>query len=167
MQKIVAEFGNDCEKLVAGLYDEWESQGRLSCIAGIILGDQMSRNVYRGTPKMYAADDRVLVWVKGLLHKSADLPAYQRIWLFLPLMHSERIDDQTKCVEKFEELVAEAEAHGATECQSIATKFLGYAHRHKTVIERFGRFPHRNSILKRESTVEEEEGLRNGTIEAF
>lgn len=87
------------------------------------------------------------------------------MWVYLPFMHSERLEDQNTCVECLEELVKEV-GEGSSELQ-FATNMLGYAIRHKVIVEKYGRFPHRNAILGRANTDEEDIGLRDGTIESF
>ena len=74
------------------------------------------------------------------------MPAVQRVFVYMPLMHSERLEDQEQCVALFEALAEES---------SVASESLDFARRHLDVIQRFGRFPHRNEILGRRSTEEE------------
>jgi uncharacterized protein (DUF924 family) len=114
---------------------------------------------------MYTTDGRVLLWAKACLSRSKPLPLSIRMWVYLPFMHSERLEDQNTCVECLEELVKEV-GEGSSELQ-FATNMLGYAIRHKVIVEKYGRFPHRNAILGRANTDEEDIGLRDGTIESF
>ena len=89
-------------------------------------------------------------------HKS--LSETERVFLCLPLEHSESLEDQKHCVEMFEELVADARP----EFKDFAKSTLDYAHQHLKVIQDFGRFPHRNKALGRETTAEEAEWLAEG-----
>jgi len=136
----------------------------------IIIGDQFRRNVFRNTPGMYATDDKVLSWAKSCLSGAKSLPLCMRMWVYLPFMHSERLEDQNTCVESLEDLVKEVttleNGEGSSESQ-FATNMLGYAKRHQVIVEKYGRFPHRNAILGRTNTDQEDIGLRDGTIESF
>ena len=117
------------------------------------------------TTGMYTTDDRVLLWAKACLSRSKPLPLSIRMWVYLPFMHSERLEDQNTCVECLEQLVEEM-GEGSSELQ-FAMNMLGYAKRHQVIVEKYGRFPHRNAILERPNTDEEDAGLRDGTIESF
>jgi len=141
-------------------------------VAAIILGDQMSRNIYRGSKDMYRWDSIVLPLAKSVL---ADEKAFMdrfpltfKLFTLLPLMHSEEVEDQRACVawvERIRGAVPEGEEGKA------AAEFLvgmtGYAKSHCEIVERWGRFPHRNEILGRESTEAEARGLADGTIVGF
>lgn len=131
--------------------DELESlkNGVDSCLAGILLFDQFTRNMFRGNAKMYSYDDKALSLTLHAIQHSYDkkLPTKQHCqFLYMPLMHSESLDDQKKCVELFESLDMPYP--------------LDYARDHMMVVEKFGRFPHRNKILGRESTSEEIEFMK-------
>src|SRR5574338_131664 len=113
--------------------------------------DQFSRNLYRDDPRAFAQDGRALaiareLWFSGRARK---LPAIQRMFLLLPFEHAEDLEIQRECVAAFEQLAAEP---GVPAMLAVG---LDYARRHAEVIERFGRFPHRNEVLGRESTPEE------------
>ncbi|MBP2237145.1 uncharacterized protein (DUF924 family) [Sinorhizobium kostiense] len=113
-------------------------------LAAIILFDQMPRNMYRGSPLAFATDGLALREAKLAVGASADLAVSTewRAFFYLPFEHSENLADQTMSVKLFTEL---GDAN-----------YLDYAIRHREVIERFGRFPHRNAILGRQSTPDEE-----------
>ncbi len=117
-------------------------------LARIILLDQVSRNVYRDTPEAFAADALALAGAKDAIAKGHDLrvAAEMRIFFYVPFEHSENLADQ-------DESVALCEALGDD-------NYLDYARRHRAIIARFGRFPHRNAILGRSSTPEEIEFLK-------
>lgn len=112
-------------------------------LAFVILLDQFPRNMYRGTPQAFASDAMALKISREAVEKKFDqlLSPIQRIFLYLPFEHSEKIDDQDQSVVLFEALGDEYT--------------LKYAIEHRDVIVQFGRFPHRNAILGRKSTPEE------------
>jgi uncharacterized protein (DUF924 family) len=144
-------FEGAYEEAAAGKLDHWKDEA-WSCLALIILLDQFPRNMFRGDPKTYAADDKALEAARHAVEHAYDreLPPYGRLFVYLPFEHSEDLEDQRSSVELFREL--------ATEMGS--EDLLGYAVRHLEIIERFGRFPHRNEILGRATTPEEAEFLR-------
>ena len=112
--------------------------------AAIILLDQLSRNLFRGDPRSFASDPLALEIARGMIAKGwdKDIALNWRVFVYLPFEHSEALEDQDTCVEL-------GSARGDE-------KFTRYAKAHRDVIKRFGRFPHRNSILGRPSTAEEE-----------
>lgn len=132
--------------------DNW-TQTPAGCLALILLTDQFPRNIYRDTPRAFAFDPLARAWCKeGLrnrMHES--LRPIERVFFYLPLEHSESLDDQLHAVALFEELVTIV----PQEQRNTFDGFVDYAHRHHEVIGRFGRFPHRNRILGRTSTEEE------------
>jgi uncharacterized protein (DUF924 family) len=132
--------------------DAWDASaaGRLALI---LLTDQFSRNIYRDTPRAFASDALALAWCKEGLqqHVDAQLRPIERVFFYLPLEHAESLDDQDEAVTRFEALIAELEPQRRAAFEG----FLDYARRHREVIARFGRFPHRNRILGRQSTAEE------------
>ena len=115
-------------------------------LALCILLDQMPRNMFRGMPKAFETDKKALVVAKFALSKGLDqvLSVQKRRFLYLPFEHSENINDQRRCVELFEKM------------KDDDPLGYDYALRHLKVIEEFGRFPHRNAILARDNTPEEE-----------
>ena len=134
------------EQAAAGRLDHWKSEAR-SCLALIVVLDQFPRNMYRGDARMYAADEKAREAARHAVEHAYDreLSPYGRLFMYLPFEHSEELDDQRLSVELFRGL--------ATEMGS--EDLLGYAVRHLEIIERFGRFPHRNEILGRRTTLEE------------
>ena len=139
------------EEAAAGRLDHWKSEAR-SCLALIVVLDQFPRNMYRGDARMYAADEKAREAARHAVEHAYDreLSPYGRLFMYLPFEHSEELDDQRLSVELFRGL--------ATEMGS--EDLLGYAVRHLEIIERFGRFPHRNEILGRATTPEEAAFLR-------
>lgn len=125
-------------------------------LALILLLDQFSRNIFRGDPRSFATDPLARAQAQALLnHENAQLKLAEKVFLYLPFEHSENIDDQKISVSLFRHLhqIAPTDLHQHT------AAFLEYALRHFEIIERFGRFPHRNKILDRVSTPEEREFL--------
>ena len=119
-----------------------------------MLLDQFPRNIYRGTANAFSGDDRSLIVATQAiaLNRHKDMPLIHRVFLYLPLEHSEDLVAQEQCVTLFEELVS------ITGLDQM-TGFSRYAVAHRDVIARFGRFPHRNAILERQSTASEIEHM--------
>ncbi len=155
--EITERFGDTLEAAGRGELDAWTKtpQGRLALV---IVLDQFSRNIHRGTGKMYAHDERAVRLVREALAHGEDaaLAFFEKLFLYMPLMHTETSDGQAHCVRLFEQLVADAPTAAL---RGIAENTLDYAVRHRDIVDRFGRFPHRNALLGRESTAEEEEFL--------
>jgi uncharacterized protein (DUF924 family) len=127
-------------------------------LALILLCDQFPRNAFRGTALSFALDFIALQAASHALEKSFDLQVgpVQRAFFYLPLEHAEHLEAQKRSVEKFETLALEL----PPEKKELGKMYLDYAVRHREIIERFGRFPHRNVILGRESTPAEVEILK-------
>ena len=134
-----------------GELDSWQNSPQ-SCLALLLLLDQFPRNMFRGTPQSFATDAKALAVAKNAVAKGFDqnLLPVQRWFIYLPFEHSENLADQQKCVELFATLTGDPDS----------AMTIDYALRHKAVIERFGRFPHRNKILGRETTPQEAEFLK-------
>lgn len=126
-------------------------------LAAVIVLDQYSRNMYRDTPGMFAADAVGLAYSYGLVAQGLDkkLPLSMRSFAYMPFMHSERLVDQERCIELFENFASELEGDAQKRIQGN----VNYAVKHRDIVARFGRFPHRNKILGRTSTAEEERFL--------
>jgi uncharacterized protein (DUF924 family) len=139
------------EEAAAGELEAWKEEAR-SCLALIIVLDQFPRNMFRGDPQMYATDGLALAAARRASERAYDreLSAFQRVFAYLPFEHSENLEDQRFSVELFRRL---AEETGQED-------LLVYAVQHLKIIERFGRFPHRNEILGRRTTPEEAEFLQ-------
>ena len=136
------------EAAAAGGLDGWKEEA-LSCLALVIVLDQFPRNMFRGDPRSYATDRKAQESAEHAVDQALDreLPEFQRMFLYMPFMHSEDPEHQRRSVELFQRLAG-------TETDSSY-----YAERHKEIIERFGRFPHRNVVLGRQTTPEEAEFL--------
>ncbi|MBQ0833823.1 DUF924 family protein [Marinobacter sp.] len=142
--------------------DHWRKApgGRL---AEIILLDQFSRNIFRGGALAFEQDKLANKLCKEAMRKGYDmsLSPVQRAFIYMPLEHAERLEDQVLSVECYEQLVASTSGV----LQDFMNSFLQSAQDHKGIIERFGRFPHRNQALGRTSTEAEKDYL--GTARRF
>jgi uncharacterized protein (DUF924 family) len=140
-----------------GLADAWARAGPRARLAAIIVLDQFSRNMFRDTPDAFASDPLALRLAKDGIATGDDerLTEIERSFFYLPFEHSEALSDQDESVRLFGRLAATARPT----LKPICTSSLDYALQHRDVIRRFGRFPHRNAILGRENTHEEEEYL--------
>jgi uncharacterized protein (DUF924 family) len=130
----------------------WEATPH-GALARLIVLDQFTRNVYRGTPRAFAGDAQALALAVALTDAGQDrlLPPMLRAFAYLPFEHAEDLAMQARAVELFQRL---------SQAQPGFDGMLDYAERHQEVIARFGRFPHRNAILGRASTPQEVEFLR-------
>jgi uncharacterized protein (DUF924 family) len=135
-----------------GALNQWADAPQ-GLLALILLTDQFPRNAYRDTPQAFAFDPLARSWCREGLQSGAHvhLRAIERVFFYLPLEHSESLPDQEQAVALYEELLASLEERERPEFEG----FLWFAKRHHEIIERFGRFPHRNRVLGRESTPEE------------
>ncbi|MGD8592395.1 MAG: DUF924 family protein [Gammaproteobacteria bacterium] len=136
------------ERAERGELDDWANDAR-GALALVIILDQFPLNMFRQQARSFATENKArqvadLATDKGL---DQSLSAEQKAFLYLPFMHSENLADQDKSVELFE--------------KAGLTENLRYAKHHRELIQRFGRFPHRNRILGRESTAEEEDYLNS------
>lgn len=115
----------------------------LTALAGVILFDQFPRNIFRGHADAYSTDHIALAIAKAAIGRGLDkeLAPDERKFLYMPFQHSENLDDQNHAVLLFTELGDDHQ--------------LGYAKHHREIIERYGRFPHRNAILGRASRPDE------------
>lgn len=145
------------QQAAANQLDDWTEAPR-SMLALILLLDQMPRNIYRDTPQAFAFDELARQCCHLALAMGLDqaLPPIARVFVYLPLEHAEDLDDQEYVVQLMRGLAKAASA----EDKPAFDGYADYARRHHAVIERFGRFPHRNRILGRESTPEEVEFLK-------
>ncbi|MGL4505848.1 MAG: DUF924 family protein, partial [Aeromonas sobria] len=121
--------------------------------------DQLPRNIHRGTPAAFAQDPLARdLCLKGVsIGADQSLSPLARVFFYLPLEHAESREQQARSVALFEALATE---QAGTPAQATFAGFADFARRHQVIIERFGRFPHRNDILGRTSTPEEAEFLQ-------
>lgn len=143
---VTVRFGATLKSAGAGELEDWKEtvHGRLALV---IILDQFSRNIHRGDAVTYDNDPAALILAKHALRMGDDLwlktyrPCDWRTFFYLPFMHSEDLEDQRRCVELFQ-------MHGPE-------NGVAHARHHLDIVTRFGRFPHRNAILGRESTADE------------
>lgn len=150
--EIRQRFLSTYEQAAVGKLDDWQ-QSALGSLALIIVLDQFPRNLFRDSPKAFATDAKALAVAQQTLDRKFDqqLSSLQRIFAYLPFKHSEDIEQQERSVALSRQL--------SQDDPELFDTF-DYAERHHRVIQRFGRFPHRNRILGRESTAEETEFLK-------
>lgn len=150
-------FGALLERAARGELDEWAETPR-GALALVILLDQISRNVYRGTARAFAQDAKAREIMRRALERGMEreLPPMHQVFLLMPLMHSEDLGDQRESVARFEALAQRAEGELGEALRGNAD----FARQHLVIVERFGRYPHRNAVLGRASTEEEEAFLR-------
>ena len=158
-EDIKTRFGEQVLQAVQGGLQDWELQAQ-SRLALVILLDQFTRNVFRGTPRAFAGDARAQQLVLATLASSEDpqLPWVARVFTYMPLMHAENLALQDQCVACFARLVTEAPEALNQRLQGN----LDFARKHRDIVARFGRFPYRNAALGRTNTPAEDEFLLNG-----
>ena len=145
-------FGGLVRQALDGGLQEWEREPQ-SWLALVLLLDQLPRMIFRDSPRAYAGDARAQQLVRQGLEAGFDrqLPRIERVFVYIVLEHAENLASQNEAVRLYEELQGES-----SESEKVLfAGYLAYARKHQVVIKRFGRFPHRNAILGRESTVEE------------
>ena len=151
-RRIKELFLDQYHRAAAGDFEDWKSDAR-GWVALIVLLDQVPRNVFRGNSQSFAADPVALATAQELemspLHK--ELITVEKLFAYLPFEHSENIDDQMKSVALFE----------AIDHHEKKAEWLEFAVLHRDILAKFGRFPHRNDILDRESTPEERAWLES------
>ena len=156
-QEIARRFAGLVEQALRGGLEPWAAtpRGRLALV---ILLDQFTRNLFRGSPRAFSGDARALALCREAIGRGDDqaLDPYQRVFLYLPLEHAEDMALQRESVRVFEALAVEA----PDGVEKDFDGFLDYARRHAVIIERFGRFPHRNQVLDRRSSPDETAFLR-------
>ncbi|HBE16808.1 MAG TPA: DUF924 domain-containing protein [Cyanobacteria bacterium UBA11149] len=150
-EEVRSRFMTDYQEAASGKLERWKDSA-LSCLALIIVLDQFPRNMFRDRPEAFATDSHALDVGKHAVACGfdRDLLPLQRWFIYLPFEHSENLEDQYQSVNLFSTLQDDPQS-------KLSIK---YAYRHLEVIERFGRFPHRNRILGRETTPEEAEFLQ-------
>jgi uncharacterized protein (DUF924 family) len=140
------------QRAAAGELDAWAETPKGALALAIVL-DQLPLNMYRGQPTAFASEQKAVAVARQAIARGDDqrLPGEQVLFLYMPLMHSENLADQDQSVALFE--------------RAGLANNLRFAEHHRGLIRRFGRFPHRNAILGRDSTPEEIAYL--GSPEAF
>lgn len=155
--EIKSKFSDTVEDALNGKLEDWTSTIDGS-LALILIYDQFTRNIHRNSGTAYTGDRRALAISKNIisLGYDKDLPLLQRLFLYMPFMHTEDKSAQKQSVELYTELANDA----PSEVKKYFKDSLDFAKKHKEIIDTFGRFPHRNKDLGRESTKEENEFLK-------
>lgn len=156
-QAVFDSFTATLSAAATGQLDHWERtpRGRLALV---IVLDQFPHHIHRDQAQAFATDPQALALCLGALEEKEDrqLNPIERVFLYLPLEHAESLEMQDRSVSLYEQLTREA----AADERVLFEDFLGYARKHREVVARFGRFPHRNPILGRPSTPDELEFLK-------
>ena len=154
-QIMADRFSGLVEECAAGHHYHWldDPEGRLAMILAL---DQLPRNLFRGTPRAFSNDSYTAALCLAAAHTGQDkaLKPIQRAFLYMPLQHFEDLQAQEAGVQLYERLAEEN-----PKWPVFAEGFTAFARLHRDIIARFGRFPHRNKILNRNSTAEEAEYL--------
>ena len=160
-ETIGARFGGLVEQAAAGELASWADSPRRR-LSLIILLDQFPRSIYRGTARAFAYDQQALGLTLSGMQSAADgaLDVIERIFFYMPLQHSESREAQDESVAAYRRLLTEA----PQELRGTFEEALHSADLHRSIIEQFGRFPHRNRALGRIDTPEEASWLRSGGV---
>jgi len=158
-EEIRTRFGGLLERAAAGELHAW-ADGPRRRLSLIVLLDQFPRNMFRGTARAFEYDAQALTLALTGMQSGADgaLDFVERLFFYMPLEHAENRDAQDESVAAFRRLLAEV----PPELHETFADTLSFAEKHRSIIERFGRFPHRNTLLGRVSTPEELEWLQEG-----
>lgn len=155
-QAVSEQFSDTLAAAAERRLDDWADtpRGRLALV---IVFDQFPHHVYRDQPHAFATDPQALAQTLAALSAGEDraLAPIERVFLYLPLEHAESLEMQERSVSLYEQLAREA----VGDERALFDGFLDYARRHRDVVARFGRFPHRNAILGRASTPAESQFL--------
>lgn len=151
-------FGALVTDAAKGELEDWRQSAR-GQLATILLIDQFRRNIFRDRPEAWTEDSVAQVLSRELIDSGwiNDLPEQHRYFALMPLMHAESITHQDECLVRFDALAAAASSEALKSTFEDAAE---YARRHREIIQRFGRFPHRNEVMGRISTAEETEFLK-------
>ena len=158
-REIERRFGLLPESAIRGELDAWRGDAS-SALALVLVLDQFPRNLFRGSPRAFAFDPTAREVALDAISRAFDtaLDPLEAAFLYLPLEHAEDIGLQERSVALFERLIARAPP-GLT---ALFESFADYARRHRDIVQRFGRFPHRNTILGRDPTPDEVAYLESG-----
>ncbi len=156
---IRSSFGNLLSQAESGHLNSW-LETDLGKLAVIILLDQFSRNIYRGSAAAFQNDEQALTIASSLVDagRHEQLGPIQQVFLFLPFEHSENLANQNRCLTLFEKLLSSVD----TDWQPLIAGFYEHARQHQEIIERYGRFPHRNKILGRPDNADEKSYFAEG-----
>jgi len=150
--EITNRFAATTEAVVYDELGDWEDSPR-GLLALIICTDQFPRNMYRDTPGAFSADPVALGFARQCVYSGADqqLRSIERVFAYLPFEHSEDLEEQQRSLDLYQALTDSVNPDET----ELFTGYHQFALRHYEIIKRFGRFPHRNQILRRQSTDEE------------
>jgi uncharacterized protein (DUF924 family) len=156
---LAARFADCPREAASGQFDAWAAYPQAS-LARILLLDQFPRNLYRGTAAAFSCDARAQAAALGMTDSGQDLLLHplHAVFVYMPFEHAEDVALQERAVHCFEALEARVEPGW----EDLFRGYSDYARRHRAVIARFGRFPHRNDALGRQSTPEESAYLASG-----
>lgn len=154
--EITRRFADLVETVAARFAAGWRPDDSTAALATVVALDQLPRNIHRGTSAMYAHDDLAVAATRHALTLADPLAGdlFRAVFVLMPLMHSERLAEQDEMVGRFEALAAEVERRASPNLAAFRGN-LDFARRHRDIVARFGRFPHRNVLLGRDSTPEE------------
>lgn len=157
-EDIRARFGGLYERAAAGELASW-ADGPRRRLSLILLLDQFPRNMFRGSARAFATDGQALALTLSGMQSAADgaLDAVERLFFYMPLQHAESREAQDESLAAYRRLLTEAASH----LKELCAQALRSAEEHRGIIERFGRFPHRNAALGRVSTPQEEKWLED------
>jgi uncharacterized protein (DUF924 family) len=163
-ERVRSRFGPLIERAAAGKLAAWADSPRPR-LSLILLLDQFPRHAYRGSERAFATDREALALTLSGMQSAADaaLTPVERIFFYMPLQHAELRDAQEESVAAYRRLINEAPA----ELSAMFTSALESAELHRSIVARFGRFPHRNRLLGRTNTAEEEAHLGREGGERF
>ncbi len=153
---LTKEYLTTLEAAANGELDHWLDDSDTT-LALIILLDQVTRNVYRGTARAFSNDEKALTAAHHAITQNyiKQLPFTQKVFCYMPFMHDESMESQDLCLSLFEQLKKDA----PVEYAEFADRTLASAHEHRDIILQFGRYPHRNAVMDRTNTAEETEWL--------
>jgi uncharacterized protein (DUF924 family) len=166
-KQIQDKFEGDLVRLINDEYrypnDLNHPEHLLACIIAL---DQFPRNIYRHDPRAFAYDSKARELSELLISYQGDkqLPYVERAFSYLPFEHSENLDDQNRAVRYFQELYQDAENDSTSkkDILNLLKEFIIDSEQHRNIIKQYGRFPHRNAVLKRQSLESEDLYLNNG-----
>lgn len=149
--EIRTRFGHLLDPCADGKFDHWCDQHPLGLVALVILMDQFPRNIFRNSARSFAYDWKANVKVWEFMKEDVDdhLEVMERVWLYLVFTHTEDVRTQNKCCQLGREKLG-------VMSENFRKMWQGIFDKHETVIEQFGRFPHRNKFLQREATADED-----------
>jgi uncharacterized protein (DUF924 family) len=147
---IAARYGSTIEQAMAGALDHW-SETPTGSLALVLVLDQFTRNIWRDDGRAFSGDDQALGVARAAIGKGQDLmiPLEDRQWLYMPYMHSEDLEVQEQGLVYFKDRLEDP-------------RTFDFAVLHRDIIEKFGRFPHRNGLLGRDTTLVEQTFLDEG-----